>query len=103
MVRVTEAEARKRFGELIRDVTEGQETVLIEKDGESRAVVISLAEYTRLKARTEETASQDWKRRIDRLQEKVSQELGEGSLPPAEGVIRRMREERDEQILGSLR
>jgi prevent-host-death family protein len=103
MVRVTEAEARKRFGELIRDVTEGQETVLIEKDGESQAVVISLAEYTRLKARTEETGGQDWKHRVDRLRERVSQELGEVSLPPAEEVIRRMREERDEQILGSLR
>ncbi len=103
MVRVTEAEARKRFGELIRDVAEGQETVLIEKDGESQAVVISLAEYTRLRARTEETGGQDWKRRVDRLRERISQELGEGWLPPAEEVIRRMREERDEQILGSLR
>lgn len=103
MVRVTEAEARKRLGELIRDVTEGQETVLIEKDGESQAVVISMDEYTRLRARTQETGHQDWKRRVDRLQERVSQELGGGSLPPAEEVIRKMREERDEQILGSLR
>ena len=103
MVRVTEAEARERLGELIRNVTEGQETVLIEKDGESQAVVISMDEYTRLRAKTRETENQDWQRRVDRLQERVSQDLGGGSLPPAEEVIRRMREERDEQILGSLR
>lgn len=102
MVRVTEAEARKRLGELIRDAAEGQETVLIERDGQSPAVVISLAEYTRLRARTQETGHQDWKWRVDRLQERVSQELGESSLEPAEEVIRRMREERDEQILSSL-
>ncbi len=103
MVRVTEAEARERLGELIRDVTEGQETVLIEKDGESQAVVISMHEYTRLREKTRETESQDWQRRIDRLQERVSQDLGGGSLTPAEEVIRRMREERDEQILSNLR
>jgi prevent-host-death family protein len=103
MVRVTEAEARKHLGELIRDVKEGQEAVLIESDGESQAVVISFDEYTRLRARTQEAGNQDWRSRIDRLRERVSRELGEGSLPPAEEVIRKMREERDEQILGSLR
>jgi prevent-host-death family protein len=102
MVRVTEAEARKRFGELIRDVTEGGETVLIEEDGGSQAVVISLQEYTRLRT-TEETRGKDWRSRVERLRERVSQELGEDKLTPAEEVIQRMREERDEQILGSLR
>jgi len=102
MVRVTEAEARERFGELIRDVAEGRETVLIEQDGESQAVVISLVEYTRLRARTDQ-AGTPWQSRVDRLRERVSRELEGGTLPPAEEVIRRMREERDEQILGSLR
>jgi prevent-host-death family protein len=104
MVRVTEAEARRRLGELIRDVTEEEETVLIDREGEaSQAVVISFAEYTRLRARTPENDPRDWKRRVDRLHERVSQELGEKSLPPAAEVIQRMREERDEQILGTLR
>ena len=103
MVRVTEAEARKRLGELIRDVREGQETVMIEKDGELQAVVISLDEYTRLRAKTQNPADEDWKRRVDRARERVAQELKGRSLPPAEEVIRRMREERDEQILDSLR
>ncbi len=102
MVRVTEAEAREHLGELIRDVAAGQEAVLIERDGESQAVVISFDEYTRLRARTQESGSQDWSR-VDRLRERISQDLGESSLQPAEEVIRRMREERDEQILGNLR
>lgn len=101
MVRISEAEAKERLGELIRDVTKGQEAVLIETDGEPKAVVISLDEYTRLRAKA--PRSGDWKQRVERLRERVSQELGERTLPPAEEVIRRMREERDEQILGSLR
>jgi hypothetical protein len=44
----------------------------------------------------------DLKRRVARLQERVSQALGEGFLPPAEEVIRRMRKERNKQILGSI-
>ena len=103
MLRLTEAEAREHLGELIRDVAAGQEAVLIETDGESQAVVISFEEYTRLRARTQEADGRDWKGRVDRLQERISRDLGEGSLPPAAEVIRRMREERDEQILGSLR
>ncbi|HEY0555842.1 MAG TPA: type II toxin-antitoxin system Phd/YefM family antitoxin [Thermoanaerobaculia bacterium] len=103
MVRVTEADAREHLGDLIRDVAAGQEAVLIERDGESQAVVISFDEYTRLRARTQESGSQDWKGRVDRLQERISREMGKGSLPPAEEVIRKMREERDEQILGNLR
>ncbi len=103
MVRVTEADARKHLGDLIRDVAAGQEAVLIERDGESQAVVISFDEYTRLRARTQENGSQDWRGRVDRLQERISREMGKGSLSPAEEVIRMMREERDEQILGNLR
>ena len=93
MVRVTEAEAKKRFGELLRDVAEGQETVLIEKDGEPQAIFISLNEYARLQGKVQQP--EDWREHLDRVRER--------SLPPAEDVIRRMREERDEQILGSLR
>jgi len=103
MVRVTAAEARKRLDELIQDVRDGHETVMIEKDGELQAVVISLDEYTRLRARTQSPGDQDWKQRVDQVRERVAQELKGRVLPPAEEVIRRMREERDEQILGSLR
>jgi len=103
MVRITAAEAKERFGELIRDVSEGQEAVLIEKDGEPQAVVISLHEYTRLRDKTPESGEQDWRARIDRLQKRVAEDLGGSPLPPAEEVVRRMREERDEQTRGNLR
>ena len=103
MVRITAVEARQRFDELIRDVAQGQETVLIEKDGEPQAIVISLDEYTRMREKTRLSEGKEWKRRIDSLRERVDQELQGGRIPPAEDVIRRMREERDEQILGGLR
>ncbi len=102
MVRVTESEARQRFGELLRDVAEGQETVFIEKNGEAQAVVISLNEYTRLRGKAAPPGG-DWKEHVDRVREKIAEELGDRPLPPAEDVIRKMREERDEQLLGSLR
>ena len=102
MVRVTESEARQRFGELLRDVMEGREAVLIEKDGEAQAVVISVNEYTRLREK-DPSAGGDWKVHVDRVRERIANELGNHPLPPAEDVIRKMREERDEQILGSLR
>jgi hypothetical protein len=95
MVRVTADEAKRRFGELLRDVAAGEETVLIEKDG-------SHNEYTRLQEKVPQLGA-DWKEHVDRLQEKIAEELRGRPLPPAEDVIRRMREERDEQILGSLR
>ena len=101
MVRVTEAEAKKRLGELIRDVAEGEEAVLIEKDGATQAVVISFDEYTRLKKIP--ATARDWKKRVDEVRRKVAEELGGRPLTPVEEVIRRMRKERDEQILGSLR
>lgn len=110
MVRITATEAKERFGELIRDVSEGHETVLIETDGEPQAMVISLDEYSRLREEysslekgTTESEEQDWRARLDRLWERVAEDLGGATLTPAEEVIRRMREERDEQILGSLR
>lgn len=102
MVRVTEAEAKGRLGELIRDVAEGQETVIIETDGEPRAVVISLDEYSRLGGVPE--PQENWKEQVDQVRKMISEELGGKPLQPTpEEVIRRMREERDEQILGNLR
>lgn len=102
MVRVTEVEAKNRFSELLRDVAEGQTTLLIEKDGEPQAVVISLNEYTRLIEKIP-PPGEDWKARVDQIRARVAEELGNRPLPPAEDMIRRMREERDERILGSLR
>lgn len=102
MVRVTEAEAKGRLGDLLRDVAERQEIVFIEKDGEPQAVVISLDEYSRLKGVSE--PRENWKEQVDRVRKMISQELGGKPLQPTpEEVIRRMREERDEQILGNLR
>jgi prevent-host-death family protein len=102
MVRVTEDEAKQRLGELLRDVAAGEETVLIEKDGEPQAIFISLNEYTRLREKAPQ-AGGGWQAHVDRVRERIAEELGGRPLPPAEDVIRRMREERDEQVLGSLR
>ena len=72
--------------------------------GEPQAVVISLREYNRLSHQQQPgEEGKDWRGRVDRLRERVARELGGRPLPPAEDIIRRMREERDGQILDSLR
>lgn len=47
--------------------------------------------------------STDWRQKMEEVREEVKAELAGRSLPPPEEIIREMREERDEQILASLR
>ncbi len=42
-------EARVHFGELMRRVVEGQEPVIVERGGKPKVVVLSVAEYERLR------------------------------------------------------
>jgi hypothetical protein len=49
------------------------------------------------------TGSDDWWQKVEEVREEVRAELAGRSLPPPEEIIREMREERDEQILESLR
>jgi prevent-host-death family protein len=45
------AEARVHFGELMRQVTEKEQTVVVERDGTPQVVVLSVAAYERLRCR----------------------------------------------------
>jgi hypothetical protein len=49
MRRVTATEARVHLGDLLRRVARDGESVLVERAGEPQAVLVSLAEYERLK------------------------------------------------------
>ena len=88
-------EARVHFGELMRRVVERDEPVIVERGGKPEVVVISIAEYERLRA----NRSDNWLERIDRLREQIQAKLGDRELPPPEEIIRQMREERDAQIM----
>jgi prevent-host-death family protein len=94
---VSATEARVHFGDLMRRVVEGREAVIVERAGKPEVVVLSVAEYERLLAGQREQP--DWKARLREVHEQIRAELGGRTLPPAEEIIREMREERDAQLL----
>ncbi len=90
---VTATEARMRFGELMRQVVELDQVVFVERDGVPRVVVLSVAEYERLRAGRQV----DRREALDRLARLGDQILARRQgqpLPPPEEIIREMREER---------
>jgi prevent-host-death family protein len=95
---ISATKARIRFGELMRRVVEEGAPVVVERGGRPQVVILSVAEYERLRAGQE--AQTDWKDLVEQARSKIRAELGERPLPPAEDIIRQLREERDEQLLG---
>ena len=99
MEKISATEARIRFGELIRRVVEGGETIIVEKGGKPSVVVVSIDEYTRLK---EAYKHKKWRDNLEKLREIVANirmKRGGKPLTPPEDVIREMREERDVEFL----
>ncbi|MCA1666315.1 MAG: type II toxin-antitoxin system Phd/YefM family antitoxin [Thermomicrobia bacterium] len=96
---VSATEARIHFGELMRRVVERDEPVIVERGGKPEVVILSVAEYERLRA----NQPSDWRTRLDAVHALIRHERGDKPLPPPEEIIRAMREERDEQLFGNLR
>lgn len=92
---ISATEARIHFGALMRHVVEHDEPVIVERGGKPEVVVISIAEYERLRTRNQG----DWLDRADRLRAQIQANLGDREIPPSEEVIRQMREERDAHLL----
>jgi prevent-host-death family protein len=85
-------EAKLHFGELLRRVSEGRESVLVERGGRPQVVVLSVSAYEQLVGAADEN---EWRGR-------VRAEIAGRELPAPEDVLRDVRAERDEQ-LNSLR
>jgi prevent-host-death family protein len=94
---VSATEARVRFGEMIQRVVNNQEIIIVERSGEPQIVLLSLVQYQRLK--DAEQAQVDWRERVDKAREQIAHDLNGAELKPPEEVIRRMREERDAQLM----
>lgn len=102
MTRVMSAtEARVHFGELLRRVTEDAETVVVERGGKPQVVVLSLAEYERLRGAQE--PEEDWWEMAERSRQTINAYRGGRPMPDITEVIHEMREERDAQLLAALR
>ena len=99
MARVVSAtEARVHFGELMREVVQGDQPVIVEKSGTEQVVVLSVTHYRRLLAL--EHAQPDWRQLLEDTHRMLGAELGDRRLPLAADVIGEMREERDAEYLG---
>lgn len=92
---ISATEARIHFGELMHRVVECDEPIIVERGGKPEVVVLSIAEYNRL--RTQKHG--DWLERADRLREQIQAKLDNRELLPSEEVIRQMREERDAHLM----
>lgn len=99
---VTATEARVHLGELMRDIEDHQHVVVVHRAGKPQAVLLSIAEYSRLR-QLETRGRPDWRELVARSRERIRRELKGQSLPPAEEIVRQGREERDAQILENLR
>ena len=94
--KLTATEARVHFGRVLREVTEAGYRIIVERSGEPQAVILSVAEYERLKAGQHPTG---WKELVQEARARIKADLGGRELTPPDEVIRRMREERDEQLV----
>lgn len=97
MRRMSATDARIHFGELMRQVVTDQEPILVERGGQAHVVVISAAQYERLKAAQDTQVN--WRERVDEARKRAAVDLGRRVLPPVEEVIVEMREERDGELL----
>ena len=95
---ISATQARIHFGEIMRHTKVGP--VIVERDGKAEVVVISKKTYDQLIAATTQT---DLQKKIDELHNRIRVELAGRSLPDPAEVIRQGREERDDQLLSSLR
>ena len=95
---VSATEARIRFGELMRRAQSGP--VIVERDGKADIVVISKQEYDRL---VEHAPKLDWRKMLEETHDMLRKELKGRPLPDPAEMLRLAREERDEELLNSLR
>ena len=94
---VTATQARVHFGELLQRVIRSKQAIVVERAGKPLAVILSMEEYERLAVPEEEPP---WKALVQQARAQIGAELGDQELPPAEEIIRLMREERDAEQAG---
>lgn len=98
---VSLTEARRRLAELIQQVLEG-ELVIIEHAGKPYAVMLSIAEYERLRQAIQPHPV-TWRETLDHIVQvgaKIKARRGGFPLTAPEEIIRQVREERGAQLTG---
>src|SRR5688572_188814 len=101
---VSATEVRAHFGEMMRHAVERNEPIIVERAGKPHVVILSIAEYERLRGEEshEPPVEQDWWEMARQSRERVRRSLNGRPMPDVSEVIREMREERDAQLLDGL-
>ena len=95
--RISATDARIHFGKLMHHVVEKQEPIIVEHSGKPHVVVISIDRYDHLLK--VQKGSENWREMVHQAREEVQISLGDRELPPPEEVLRKVREERDAQLM----
>lgn len=94
---ISATEARVRFGELMQRVADNDETVIVERDGIPRIVVLSVDTYERMKDGGN-SAWDKWELQLTEFHAELRERLDDRETPSSVEIIRAMRAERDEQL-----
>jgi prevent-host-death family protein len=94
-------EARVHFGELMRQVTEKEQAVVVERDGRPQVVVLSVAAYERLRAAAGSARWEDALERAAEVSARITARRGQ-PLPAADEMLREAREARHDQLDSAL-
>ncbi len=95
---ISATKARVHFGEIMKQAKVAP--VIVERGGKAEVVVLSKKAYDRLVAANQQT---NWQKKLEDLHKRIKVELAGRTLPAPEEMLRLAREERDEQLITSLR
>lgn len=87
-------DARVHFGEVMREVSEHNETVIVERGGSPKIAIISAEELDALKTMVK-SGEADWRQLLKEVHDQIRREGNLPLTPSPEEVIREMREERN--------
>lgn len=96
-------EARVHFGEVMREVSERDEIVIVERGGNPMIAIISMEQLDRFRQASADEEGRDWFDRAMRSRERIRRAFGDRPIPDIDQLVDDMREERDAQILANLR
>lgn len=95
---ISATKARINFGEVMKQAKIAP--VIVERAGKPEVVVLSKKAYDQLVAAKSGT---DWRKLLEEAHKSIRAEIGNRELPDPAEMLRLAREQRDEQLLNSLR
>lgn len=95
---ISATKARINFGDVMKQAKIGP--VVVERGGKAEVVVLSKKAYDQLVATNQR---KDWRKLLEEAHKSIRAEIGDRQLSDPAEMLRLAREERDEQLLNSLR